>query len=163
MPAAGLGVDASRMDTTDAFFFPVRLTWTGGKRVLADVDGKDPIEIATPPEFESGIEGVWSPEDFLVAAAASCFAVTLVAIAGRSRVPVSGLGVEGVGRVGKRDDGRFGFIDVTLRVEIETDETHVEGAHRAAERAERHCLVSGALAIPVRLDVTVRAVDTVPA
>jgi len=142
------------MESTD-LTFPVSIDWCGGKRVRARVDGKDAIEIATPPEFGSGIEGVWSPEDFLVAAAASCFAVTLVSIADRSRVPLLGLAVDGVGVVGRKT----GFEKIALLVAIETGEPHVAAARKAADRAERHCLVGNALAVPVEVDVTVLAAD----
>jgi organic hydroperoxide reductase OsmC/OhrA len=57
----------------------VSIEWIDGKHVRAHVVGKAPIEIATPPEFKGEHPDVWSPEDFLVAAAASCFAVTFVA------------------------------------------------------------------------------------
>jgi peroxiredoxin-like protein len=141
------------------FTFPVALEWAGGKRVRAHVEGKQTIEIATPPEFGSGIEGVWSPEDFLVAAAASCFAVTLIAISERSRVPLLGLAVDGVGVVGSSDGKNRDFSEIVLPVVIETDGKHVEAARKAAERAERYCLVGNALSIPVRLELTVLAVE----
>lgn len=143
---------------TQPLTFPVSLEWPGGKRVLASVHGKETIEIATPPEFGSGIEHVWSPEDFLVAATASCFAVTLVAIAERSRVPLLGLAVDAVGVVGGTD-GQIGFREIELPVVIETDPAHVEAARKAAERAERYCLIANALSIPVHLDLTVQAVE----
>ena len=54
-----------------------------GKHVLASAPGKPSIEIATPREFNGIDPDRWSPEDFLVAAVASCYAVTLIAIANR--------------------------------------------------------------------------------
>jgi len=134
----------------------VRLEWGhDGKRVIAHVEGKEPIEIATPPVFDGGIAGVWSPEDFLVAATASCFAVTLIGIAAKSRVPLHGLAVEGVGIVGAREDGKTAFLEVELGVAIDTDEEHVANARKAAGRAERHCLVGLSLAVPVHVYTTV--------
>lgn len=137
--------------------FPVSVTWGGdGKRVTARVVGKAPIEIATPPEFEGGVAGVWSPEDFLVASAASCLGVTLVGIAAKSRVPLHALEIDAVGEVAKRDaDGKLAFTDVRLHVRAATDEEHVAGLRKAIDRAERHCLVGLSLAAPVRVDAAV--------
>jgi organic hydroperoxide reductase OsmC/OhrA len=143
--------------------FPVSIEWVEGRLVRASVEGKDGLDVATPPEFLGGIEGVWSPEDLLVAAAASCFAVTFVAVAEHRSVPVRGLAVEGVGRMAIRD-GRLGFVGVDLRAEIETDPEQLEPARSAARRAEDGCFVSAALEIPVRLEVEVRPVGVaVPA
>ncbi|MHB8643172.1 MAG: OsmC family protein [Gaiellaceae bacterium] len=142
----------------ERIFFPVRVDWLGAKRVSAFVAGKQPIDVATPPPFDGGIEGVWSPEDFFVGAAASCFAVTLAGIAAKSRVPLHALAVDGLGVVGKRDDGRTTFLEVELNVSVETDDDHVAAAEKAISRVERHCLVALALGIPVRVSATVHAV-----
>jgi organic hydroperoxide reductase OsmC/OhrA len=141
---------------TEHLVFPVSVEWLGdGKLVRAHVDDKEAIDVATPAVFDGGREGVWSPEDFFVAAAASCFAVTLVGIAAKSRVPLHDLVVDGVGIVGVRDDGKFGFREIELGVAVATDEEHVPAARKAIERAERHCLVAVSLDVPVRVDAAV--------
>jgi organic hydroperoxide reductase OsmC/OhrA len=98
--AAADGGDSGNVRTVKDFRFPVSTQWIEGRRVLASVDGKDGIEIATPPEFKGTDVGVWSPEDFLVAAAASCFVVTLLAVAERRGIPVRDVAVDAVGRMG---------------------------------------------------------------
>ncbi len=138
------------------FEFPVDVEWIGGKRVVARAPDKHAIDVATPPEFGSGIERVWSPEDFLVGAAASCFAVTLVAICERREIPLQAMSVAGVGRVGPGERA-FGFTSVRLDVTVETDEEHAEALGDACRRAEQGCLVSEALSVPVELTVDVRA------
>ncbi len=140
----------------EEYRFPVSIAWPGGKRVRARVAGKHTIDIATPPEFKSGIEGMWSPEDFLVAAVGSCYAVTLVAVAGRAAVPLLGLALDAVGNLGRRADGSFGFTSVRLEVVAETEDGREADLRAAARRAERGCLVSAALDIPVELDLQLR-------
>jgi organic hydroperoxide reductase OsmC/OhrA len=137
--------------------FPVAVRWVGGRLTRALPRGKSELEVATPPVFPGGIEGVWSPEDLLVAATATCYAVTLVAIAERRAVPLHGLEVSASGRIGTRDDGRAGFVSIDLGVTIETDAGSVEAMERAAESAERNCLVSSSLNVPVRLRADVHA------
>lgn len=142
-----------------SFEFPVSVHWIGGRRTIASVDGKPDLEIATPPEFKGGVEGVWSPEDLLVGSIASCFAVTLVAIADRRDIPLHGLGVAARGRVTQKNDGRTGFVEATLDVTLMTGAGHEEEAVAAAEAAERGCLVAASLDFPVRLALDVRAAE----
>ena len=144
------------MTTANEHRFPVSVHWLSGRLTEATIDGKDDLLVATPPEFEGGIEGVWSPEDLLVSATASCFVVTLLAFAERRGVPLRALDVHGTGRVAKRDDGRFGFVAIELEADVATDAGCEAQAERAIELAERHCLVSGALAVPVQLSARVR-------
>jgi organic hydroperoxide reductase OsmC/OhrA len=63
------------------FRFPVSVDWEGDRLTTAYVDGKHPLSIATPPEFRGTEPDVWSPEDLFAAAAASCLAVTIAALA----------------------------------------------------------------------------------
>ena len=139
------------------FRFLVEIEWPGGKRVVATVPGKPPIDIATPAEFKGEFPDRWSPEDCLVAAVASCYAVTLVAIAGRADIPLRGLAISAEGAVGREGKGPFGFKAIELDVTAATDPGREDDLREAAERAEEGCLVSAALAVPVRSTVTVTA------
>ena len=56
------------------FQFPASVTWEGGRRTSACVEGKPAIGIAPPPEFRGTDPDTWSPEDFFTTAAASCLA-----------------------------------------------------------------------------------------
>ncbi len=137
--------------------FPVAVRWRGGRLTSAQVAGKPALEVATPPEFGGGVAGVWSPEDLVVAATASCFVLTLVAVAARRALPLIDVDVAATGHVGRRDDGRFGFTGVDLDARVETTADCVEAAEEAAEAAERGCIVAVTLEIPVRLHVEVAA------
>jgi len=153
------------MDTTPAtsatvrpkeFHFPLSVEWVGGRRVAARADGKPAIEITTPPVFRGTGPSVWSPEEFLVAAAASCLAVTFTGLAAREGLAYTNLKVDGDGVVGRRADGRFGFTRLLLRLELETDPTQEAQARELAERAEETCLVSVSLDLPVETVIEVR-------
>ena len=145
------------MSVVKDFRFPVSVTLVEGRLTEASVAGKPDIQVATPPEFRGGIPGVWSPEDLLVASAASCYAVTLVAVGERADVPVRALSVTAAGHVTRRDDGKFGFVAIELDVRFETDPDLVDAAGRAAAKAKDLCIVTMALDVPVRLGVDVRA------
>ena len=141
------------MSATDkTYAFPVDVRWVSERRTIVSVQGKHDLPVAPPPEF-NGPDGVWSPEDLLVASIASCYAVTLLGLAKRRGVPVRVLDVRGTGSVGKRKDGRFGFREAELHVTLETEHGSEEDAIGAAEDAEPTCLVAASLDFPVRFDI----------
>jgi organic hydroperoxide reductase OsmC/OhrA len=103
---------------------------------------------------QGGLPGVWSPEDLLVAATASCYAVTLAAIAERSGVELTALDVGGLGHVERGVDGRFWFTVVELSVEVSAN-ADPDLVERLAAKAEQACIVSLALDVPVHLRLAV--------
>jgi organic hydroperoxide reductase OsmC/OhrA len=138
------------------FHFPLAVEWLGDLRVAARAEGKPAIELAAPPVFRGTDPTAWSPEEFLVAAAAACLAVTVSGLAARERLTYTRLKVDGDGVVGRRADGRFGFTRLLLRLELETDPSQAEQARELAERAEQTCLVSVSLDLPVETTIEVR-------
>ncbi len=138
------------------FHFPLRIEWQGGRRVAAGVDGKQSIEIAPPPVFHGGEDpATWSPEDFFVAAAASCLAVTFTGLAARAGLEYSSLSVDADGVCSLRSDRRFGFTRLLLRLELETDAAQESLARQLAEQAEETCLVSASLDVAIEMVVEV--------
>jgi organic hydroperoxide reductase OsmC/OhrA len=133
---------------------------TATRRLVAVTsDDKPKLVVASPPEFWDGIRGVWSPEDLLVATVASCYALTLSAIAERRELLVRGLSVTGAGHVLRRADGVFGFALVELAVELTVDAGYEESARRAAQAAESACIVTHALRVPVEVELTIHTVS----
>jgi organic hydroperoxide reductase OsmC/OhrA len=151
--------------TTDAkaYDFPLTVRWTTGRRTIVSIHGKHHLEVATPPEFKGGVEGVWSPEDLLVASVGACFEVTLLAVAERRGVPLRGLEVGASGHVTRRQDGRFGFTEVTIHAAVDTEPGFETEALEAAEAAERGCLVASSVDFPVHLELDVRTAPPVGA
>jgi organic hydroperoxide reductase OsmC/OhrA len=147
------------MSVTKDFRYKVGVEWEGDRLTTVSSPEKPELTVATPPEFKGGVPGVWSPEDLLVASVASCFAVTLVAVAERRELPLHELHVSGTGHLTGRDDGRFGFVAIELTADVRTDELAIGPVERAAKHAERACLVSMALDIPVHVEVVVGPVS----
>ena len=119
-------------------------------------EGKRAIEITSPPVFHGSDPTTWSPEDFFVAAAASCLAVTFTGLAARAGLAYTSLSGDGDGVAGKRADGRFGFTRLSLRLQLETEPRDEAQARTLAEEAERTCLVSASLDLPVETAIEVR-------
>jgi peroxiredoxin-like protein len=143
------------MSITKDHRYRVGVDWEGDRLTSVFSSGKPELAVATPPEFKGGLAGVWSPEDLLVAAAASCFTVTLVAVLERRDLPLRDLNVTGTGHVTARNDGRFGFVAIELNATVRTDELSLDAVRHAAKYAERACLVTMALDVPVHIDVVV--------
>jgi organic hydroperoxide reductase OsmC/OhrA len=141
--------------------FPVAIAWDDGRRSTARVAGKQPLRIATPPEFRGTDPHLWSPEDAFVAAAGSCLAVTIVAVAEHQRLPLHGLSVQAEGFVGRRADGR-GFVRIEQTVRLQTDADHEEAARNVVAKAEDGCLVTVSLDLPVHTTVEVRTAPGAP-
>jgi organic hydroperoxide reductase OsmC/OhrA len=137
------------------FHFPVTADWVGGRRVAARVEGKRAVEIAPPPVFRGTDPEAWSPEDFFVAAAAACLAVTFTGLAERQGLAYTSLQVDGDGVCGRREDGRFGFTRMLLALRVATEPAQEALARELAERAEETCLVSVSLDLPVELAIEV--------
>jgi organic hydroperoxide reductase OsmC/OhrA len=140
---------------TKEFHFPLTVDWLGERRVAASVEGKPAVEITPPPVFRGTDPATWSPEDFFVAAAASCLAVTFTGLAAKAGLTYGKLHVDADGVCGRRDDGRFGFTHILLRLQVTTDPSQDGEARRLAEQAERDCLVSSSLDLPVETQIEV--------
>ncbi len=142
------------------FHFPVSVEWIGERRVAAHVEGKPSVEVTPPPVFRGTDPTTWSPEDFFVAAAASCLAVTFTGLAARDGLTYTSLKVDADGTAGQRSDGRFGFTRLVLRLEIETDPADADAARQLADKAEQTCLVSASLDLPVETVIELRHQST---
>jgi organic hydroperoxide reductase OsmC/OhrA len=135
--------------------FPVSVRWRGGRLTRAEGREKEPLQLATPPEFRGGLTGYWSPEDLVVTAAASCFVLTLAAVAERSEAPLLDASVSATGHMSRRDDGRFGFTVIELDALLETIPGGEDAVRNAAAIAEDRCLIAQALDVPVHVAVEV--------
>ena len=123
--------------------YRVDLAWNEGRiGTMSSPDLDDRIEVATPPEFEGGVEGIWSPEHLFVSSVSSCFMTTFVAIAEYSKLDFEDLDVEAVGKI-EKVDGKFMVTEITLKPELVIgDEKNEDKAKRIMEKAEAACLIS---------------------
>jgi organic hydroperoxide reductase OsmC/OhrA len=112
-----------------------------------------PIEAGPPPQF-GGSDQVWSPEELLVAAALECFWTTFEAYARHA-----GLTVERWSGTGEavldRGPGVPAFTSLTMGVELVVAAGEEARARTLLETAERKCIISNVLRVPVTLDATV--------
>jgi peroxiredoxin-like protein len=103
------------------------------------------FEVATPPQFPKGIEGIWSPEHLYTAAVASCLMTTFLAIAENSKLEFSNFEVKSKGIL-EQVDGKFLMTEVQLYPIVEIAHEHDrERAERIIMKAEAACLISNSI------------------
>ena len=145
------GVQASR----------VSAWWTSGRSGLAKSDSApNAIHFTAPKEF-GGLEGVWTPEELLLAALAGCFTTTLRTMAGKVQFDITDLEVQASGTVRKSAFG-YVFSEIVIRPNLKiacSDEQ--EHALDLLERTERLCLVSRAIDVPLRFEPKIEVIDAV--
>lgn len=113
------------------------------------------IEVATPPEFPGGIEGVWSPEHLFTSAVLSCFMTTFLAIADNSKLPFRKFSCKAYGKL-EKVEGRYMMTSVHLSPVLELeDEALAEKARRILAKAEEHCLITNSIKSAVTMEATV--------
>jgi|BarGraNGADG00211_3_1021988.scaffolds.fasta_scaffold01476_9 organic hydroperoxide reductase OsmC/OhrA len=141
------------------FHFPLEVDWLAGRKVVTRVSGKHEVEVMPPPVFKGTDPSVWSPEDFFVASAASCLAVTLTGLAEREGLVLRRLHVSADGVAGVRDDDHFGFRRIEMGLAIVTDLGQEALALELAHKAEEACLVTASLDLPASLEVEVATAE----
>ena len=132
------------------------LTWREGKKEVLASEGKPDLEVATPADF-GGPEGVWTPEDLLVASVNSCIMTTFLYHRAREGVALVSYSSAAEGELVYDEQGlRFAEIRVRPQV-VGASSVDCEKAERALEHAEQTCLISIALECPVTVKAIVRA------
>jgi len=137
--------------------YNVNLKWNAervGEVSSPELNSK--IEVATPPQFPKGVEGIWSPEHLFTAAVNSCFMTTFLAIAENSRLEFKEFNCNAVG-VLDQVEGKFLMTEVilnaTLVIEKEEDK---EKALRVLDKSEKACLISNSINSKVSLNSSVK-------
>jgi organic hydroperoxide reductase OsmC/OhrA len=136
--------------------YGVRTEWREGHLVRLEAPGKPSLHVALPSDFKDGVPGVWSPEELLISSLATCFELTMLAVAEYREVPLHSLRVDATGYV-EHKDHLYRLVLLELDVHVETDAGCEAEVERIAAVAHEGCLVGKALDIPVRLDVETRA------
>ncbi len=134
--------------------YEVAVDWKEGKTGESRCAGKPAIEVATPPEF-GGPENIWTPEDLLTSAVATCIMTSALFFIGRAKIQMRSYKSNAVGTMEKTAAGlEITRIEVTVSIELE-DPAQEEAVRKAMEQAEKTCPLSNSLKCPVALVVNV--------
>lgn len=142
--------------------YDVELQWKEGRIGTLNSDNlEDEIDVATPPEFPGGVEGIWSPEHLFVASVSSCFMTTFTAIAEYSKLSFENLSVHAVGTMSNAS-GKFSITEIILKPKLViADADKEKKAHRILEKAEEACLITRSINTKVILEPEVLITESV--
>lgn len=141
----------------EAHYYNVDLKWMSDRKgLIFSPELESKIEVATPPQFAKGIEGLWSPEHLLTAAVNSCFMTTFLAIAENSGLEFINFECNAKGKL-EQVDGKFLMteilIDTILKIKNAADE---EKAVKILKKAEAACLISNSIKSKVTLEIHIK-------
>ena len=108
------------------------------------------------PVSTGGKAGRSNPEELLLAAAASCFSITLALLLEKKRLPATIIEMEASGAIIRQPDRTLKFAEIVLRPRLKADGWTVEQRKIAldlAHKADAYCLVSNALRGNVTISV----------
>jgi organic hydroperoxide reductase OsmC/OhrA len=142
--------------------YRVAAWWTSGQSGLAKCDSApNAIHFTAPTEF-GGFEGRWTPEELLLAALAGCFTTTLRAISGSAQFDFADLQVDATGTIRKSQFG-YDFSEIVIRPNLKiASSKEREYAFDLLKKAERLCLVSRTIDVPLRFEPQIEVAEMVP-
>ena len=138
-------------------YFNVNLNWNiDRKGIISSPELDNDIEIATPPPFPKGIEGIWSPEHLLTAAVNSCFMTTFLADAENSKLEFISFDCNAKGKL-EQIEGKYLMTEVMLEPILEiTKEADKDRAERILQKSEAACLISNSIKSKISMFTTIK-------
>ncbi|NEN22269.1 OsmC family protein [Cryomorpha ignava] len=140
----------------DKHSYKVSLKWDEGRKGIMEAPGlEQKITVVTPPEFDNGIAGFWSPEHLYTASVLSCFMTTFLAIAEYSKLEFQDFDCTADG-IMEKVEKRFQMTEVNLKATLKiSDPDKKDKAERILEKSEAACLISNSIKTKVNLESTI--------
>lgn len=137
-------------------FYNVDISWTKDRQgEMSSPELSNKIEIATPPQFPKGVEGIWSPEHLFTSAVASCLMTTFLSIAENSKLEFTGFSCKSSGKL-EQIEGKFLMTEVILEPTVTIiNESDREKAERVLRKSEQHCLISNSIKSKITMNTTI--------
>jgi organic hydroperoxide reductase OsmC/OhrA len=124
--------------------FTTELYWAGDKVGIVGSASLKSLTVSTSPEF-GGPEGEWGAEHLLLSSIISCFMSTYLSFVNKMKIENTGFECTATGQV-EIIDGKYKFtyIHIYPKAFVGND-TDVERAKVAMEKAKKYCLISNSL------------------
>ncbi len=136
------------------YTYRTTVRWEDQKKGTMSSAGKPDVPVATPPEFKRH-EGIWSPEDLLVAAVNACIMSTFLAFAERAGLAFTAYESEAEGTA-ELVEGKFQVTSVTVKPRIKlAPDGDPKKAEELIHKAEANCLISNSLKSRVTIEPTI--------
>ncbi len=136
--------------------YNVDISWTKERQgEMSSPELSTVIEIATPPQFPNGVEGIWSPEHLFTSAVASCLMTTFLSIAENSKLEFTAFSCKSHGKL-EQIEGKFLMTEVILEPTVTiANESDREKADRVLQKSEQHCLISNSIKSKVTMNTKI--------
>ncbi|SEW22939.1 peroxiredoxin, SACOL1771 subfamily [Chryseobacterium wanjuense] len=130
----------------EAHYYNVDIEWKNERKgEMSSPELSQKIEVATPPQFPKGMDGIWSPEHLFTAAVSSCLMTTFLAIAENSKLEFSNFECKSKGKL-EQVEGKFLMTEVILEPIVTIkNESEREKAERVLQKSEANCLISNSV------------------
>lgn len=130
----------------EAHYYNVDIEWKNERKgEMSSPELSQKIEVATPPQFPKGMDGIWSPEHLFTAAVSSCLMTTFLAIAENSKLEFSNFECKSKGKL-EQVEGKFLMTEVILEPIVTIkNESEREKAERVFQKSEANCLISNSV------------------
>jgi peroxiredoxin-like protein len=139
------------MSQSATYFYESETEWLTGKDLKLTSGKLTAIAGGAPPEFH-GKDSNWAPEHLFVASVNSCYALTLLAIAEHSKIPMLSLSSTARGKLEKTQAGyEVTEIIVKPRMVIVSPDDLSRMA-RVVEKAKENCFISNSIRSTVRIE-----------
>ncbi|KAA3647555.1 MAG: OsmC family peroxiredoxin [Bacteroidetes bacterium] len=136
--------------------YQVSLNWKEGR--IGEMSSEilpSKIEVATPPEFDNGVPGIWSPEHLYTASVLSCYMTTFLAVADFSKLEFESFDCDAKGIL-EKVEGKFLMTEIYLKATLKiNDIDKSERAERILQKSEAACLISNSIKTKVFLDYNI--------
>ncbi len=142
----------------EVHYYNVEVNWENSRKGIIcspELNKKNGvcIEVATPPEFPKGIEGIWSPEHLFVAAISGCLMTTFLAIAENSTLEFASFSCQGKGKI-EMIAGKLIMSEVLLEPKVVIyNEQFRDKAVRILKKAEDACLIGNSVKSKVIVEI----------
>ena len=144
----------------ETHYYNVDVNWENSRKGIIcspELNKKDGvcIEVATPPEFPKGIEGIWSPEHLFVAAVSGCLMTTFLAIAENSTLEFVSFSCKAKGTL-EKIDGKLLMSEILLEPKVVIhNEQFRDKAVRILKKAEDACLIAHSVKSKITMEIII--------
>lgn len=145
----------------ESHYYNVDINWENSRKGIMcspELNTKNGvcIEVATPPEFAKGIEGIWSPEHLYVAAVSGCLMTTFLAIAENSTLEFKSFSCQAKGKL-EMVEGKLMMTEILLKpIVVIQNETYTNKAMRILKKAEDSCLIARSIKSKVTMEIDIQ-------
>lgn len=145
----------------ESYYYNVDINWEDSRKGIMcspelNKENSVCIEVATPPEFPKGIEGIWSPEHLFVAAISGCLMTTFLAIAENSTLEFTSFSCQAKGKM-ERIQGKLMMSEILLKPTVVIhNEKYTDKAMRILKKAEDACLIAHSVKSKITMNIVVQ-------